>query len=1202
MWFTDAVDVPDKVVDALTNDRLVVFVGAGASVAAPSNLPLFDALASHVAEQAHRPPYDPTANGGETPDAFLGRLEQDGVAVRELVRHRLSDPDSRPCALHRAIIRMFRSASRVRIITTNFDSHLSTVAAEEFPDRLQTYCAPALPLGDDFTGIVNLHGCLDGRLKDLVLTSKDFGQAYLTSPWASGFLRDVFTNYVTLFIGYSHNDVVMRYLALGLQPSSLRYGFLPAGDATAEVWDQLGIRRIEYPAEGDHGELNQVIQQWGEWERSDLLAHESRIRLAVSQAPPVNPSDVSYLERVVVNDTHSRFFAEHAKGAEWLDWIDQREPFPRLFQVTQSLDPAAVAVGVWFAEMALEHPDRAIRAIETHSGKLNAGAARRIAFLLRKPGLDRALVGRWVGVLIQNNDPLVDSELSDLLYTMQWPDDRATALALFEHLSRPLMRLRPTFRLDGEQLEEATEFGADSYVGEQGALAQAWTSFFRPHLEGLVDPLMLLFEHHLATMHQRLRMVGQANDRWDSTSFLRTGIEPNPQDHLGAPPALLIDGARDCLEHLLKEEPEAGAAVIERWERADVPLLRRLAVHGWAERTDRSAGEKVAHVIDADLLFAFATKHEIYRLLEMWLPGATGAQDGVLGAILAGPPPSEPGGDGVKDQLVLDLLAKTAEVLPESAAYNEALATFQASHPDLAPSAHLGSDRWIDGGPRSLDLVSVDQVLECQSIVQVDKLLANAVASDPQGAILSGPFLLAAAASAAAQDVGWTLRRLRELQAAKTWTAPYWEPLVSGMARSTHEVDEGRLTEILTVFAEILDELGDRSEVGGLLSAFSELLLSIARIPHPGAALLDAAEGVGVSVSALVALGPDFPAEVEVERVLDEAYNWWTGRLGRFWVGAIAQRWALAADAWSGLSAAEKDGLQALLAAPDRKDVLPRAVLAENLTLLLGADTQWTLDHVVPDFRWENDAVTERAWSAFLGGRRWDERTVSLLKDSLRTAFEKLRGKVGKQLAESFGEVIVRSSSDYRGDGLLSDFVAKADKDMRIAFAQSVGWWLHQMTAAYAEGAWQSWALGYLDDRLEGKPLLFAPAEAAGLLRWITAAGEHFPTAVGRYQESPASFTELSMFFKDLDDASLPERYPVATAQLLGFVVARSQVLFACDMVGGLVGSLMAALTADHRPLLLEICESSLALGCTDAVAWKEAIDARWPAVDASAE
>ena len=136
---------------------------------------------------------------------------------------------------------------------------------------------------------------------------------------------------------------------------------------------------------------------------------------------------------------------------------------------------------------------------------------------------------------------------------------------------------------------------------------------------------------------------------------------------------LLIDGARDCLEHLLRERPEAGEAVIGRWERSDVPLLKRLAVHGWTERTDRTADEKILHVIESGLLFAFATKHETYRLIETALPAASDVHDRLLEAILAGPPSDEPGGSGVHDALVLDLLAHIAAVTQGVAGFDSAL-------------------------------------------------------------------------------------------------------------------------------------------------------------------------------------------------------------------------------------------------------------------------------------------------------------------------------------------------------------------------------------------------------------------------------------------------------------------------------------------------------------------------------------------------
>ena len=49
------------------------------------------------------------------------------------------------------------SGRPVRIVTTNYDLHLSTVLSMR-GIQLEEYIAPALPMGDDFTGVVYLHG------------------------------------------------------------------------------------------------------------------------------------------------------------------------------------------------------------------------------------------------------------------------------------------------------------------------------------------------------------------------------------------------------------------------------------------------------------------------------------------------------------------------------------------------------------------------------------------------------------------------------------------------------------------------------------------------------------------------------------------------------------------------------------------------------------------------------------------------------------------------------------------------------------------------------------------------------------------------------------------------------------------------------------------------------------------------------------
>ena len=80
----------------------------------------------------------------------------------------------------------------------------------------------------------------------MVLTDADFGRAYLTDGWATRFLMSLFQDHVVLFVGYSHNDIVMNYLARGLPPSA-QPRFALTSEADFGRWKLLGIEALHYP-------------------------------------------------------------------------------------------------------------------------------------------------------------------------------------------------------------------------------------------------------------------------------------------------------------------------------------------------------------------------------------------------------------------------------------------------------------------------------------------------------------------------------------------------------------------------------------------------------------------------------------------------------------------------------------------------------------------------------------------------------------------------------------------------------------------------------------------------------------------------------------------------------------------------------------------------------------------------------------------
>jgi len=204
------VDMPQAIIDAHKRGKLVIFAGAGVSMDPPSNYPNFADLANQIGGPAH-PKFE-----NELIDRYLGRLEQEGLAVHDRVRRLLSDPDSRPNHLHGSVIRLFGTSQRVRVVTTNFDDHFRGAASRILGSDPPIYRAPALPLGNDFEGIVHLHGSVLEEAKKLVLTDADFGRAYLTEGWARRFVQRLFGEFAVLFVGYSHQDLPLLYLARGI--------------------------------------------------------------------------------------------------------------------------------------------------------------------------------------------------------------------------------------------------------------------------------------------------------------------------------------------------------------------------------------------------------------------------------------------------------------------------------------------------------------------------------------------------------------------------------------------------------------------------------------------------------------------------------------------------------------------------------------------------------------------------------------------------------------------------------------------------------------------------------------------------------------------------------------------------------------------------------------------------------------------------
>jgi hypothetical protein len=319
--------VHDTLVQDLEDDRVVIFCGAGISMGA--GLPSYHGLVEHCCEAFTHPL--PAANDMEWtwPDRMLGALEirYGAAAVRSVVAAQLN---RRPKSLdlHRAILRLarLRRFQGLRLVTTNFDAFFEK-ARRKLRLKYEWHSGPVLPIprndrAASWRSLVYLHGRL-GTLptQQLILTSADFGRAYLTEGWASRFVSRLFADFTVLFIGYSLNDPVLRYMtdAFAAEDAEMRlseprgpaYIFVPYhGDVPppGEAYQHRNLKPIYYNAANKHLHLQKTILAWAD-AREDYLANTTALitRIAPTRPDAINPTDTANLLWAVAGREEDRW-------------------------------------------------------------------------------------------------------------------------------------------------------------------------------------------------------------------------------------------------------------------------------------------------------------------------------------------------------------------------------------------------------------------------------------------------------------------------------------------------------------------------------------------------------------------------------------------------------------------------------------------------------------------------------------------------------------------------------------------------------------------------------------------------------------------------------------------------------------------------------------------------------------------------------
>jgi hypothetical protein len=362
-------DIPERLVRAHEEGNVIFFCGAGISY--PAGLQNFKWLVDQLYTKLHRERTgaEDVAYQQQRFDAALTLLEKDLAGGRATLRTHLPEilkPNTRrryALDTHKALLTLSRDRNdKIRLITTNFDRLF--VKADR---RVNHISAPYLPNPKQsrWDGVVYLHGLMDEapsleNLNRLVLTSGDFGLAYLTERWASRFVSELFAKYTVCFTGYSADDPVLRYMldalsadaSLGEAPIEVfAFAGAEAGaeESVRESWKAKGVTPIIYESDNRHAALHETIRNWAETYRDGLQGRRG-IALREARLNPDRLDESGSIGRLLwaLNEPSGEVAkafatAEPVPSIKWLEFFTERR-FGRIdlpaFDINSSQIPA----------------------------------------------------------------------------------------------------------------------------------------------------------------------------------------------------------------------------------------------------------------------------------------------------------------------------------------------------------------------------------------------------------------------------------------------------------------------------------------------------------------------------------------------------------------------------------------------------------------------------------------------------------------------------------------------------------------------------------------------------------------------------------------------------------------------------------------------------------------------------------------------
>lgn len=1189
-FVSDGPDIPEALLQAHEEGRVVFFCGAGVSY--PAGLPTFGGLVERIYESvgttfssAEREVFDQWRY-----DAALDLLERRLPGQRSDVRRailKVLKPNLRKKGAtdtHSALLRLGTDRKGVtRLVTTNFD-RLFHKAARRSGQGFSEYAAPMLPLPKKsrWDGLVFLHGLLpkkadDAALNSLVITSGDFGLAYLIDRWAARFVSELLKNYVVCFVGYSINDPVMRYMMDALAADRM------LGESTPQAWafgdskpGQEDAKRIEWEAKGvtpiiyrvssgahDHSLLHQTIHAWSDIYRDGVLGKERIVVQFASSVPQDSTLQENYVGRMlwaVLDSTGlpAKRFADLSPTPS-LDWFlealaDKMRCDLCSLTVASARTPPILAENVkghLFRWLASHWADpRLLLWVVQHSVESSSPLARLVdTELARADVTGDADSNHWMRTLwrlfLCGRMKSQRSDLRIFRWKERLKDEKVTSIARLElrEILSPRISLRKPLNVwkgvtDGgraAQLRRIVDWelvlATDSVHAIRSDQADEHWKAALPHLleefqQLLRDALDLLRELHEDDYFQDL-------SHWDLPS-----IEPHPQNRSFNDWVVLIELLRDSWISLRGVDAQRATRAARSWFNLPYPAFKRLALFAASHDVSISPDEWVDWLLsdNARWLWAPETGREAFRLFVLQGRRLGGdSQERLEATILAGPLRSmyrdemEPlDWQNLVERGVWLRLAKLRlsgmELGADAAARLEALAE---SHPmwHLEPDERDEFSVWMSGtgDPRFEDIREIE--LAPRKRPELVEWLRRPL---PLG---RRSFYKDTWRDVCRTRFFHCLLALCDLAKENTWPKERWREALQTWSEDEMTQKSWRYAAPLvvtmpdTVFEELASSISWWMKQASkhpeeLPEAFLKLCRRILDLPPE----TDARLTVGAQTA---------------EGALNEALNHPVGQVAQALINHWFQR-----------KPGDKEGLPSdlepifirLCDVTEPRFRNGRVFLGSHLISLFRVDEAWSHQYLLPRFDWDEDLAEARSvWAGFLWSPRLYPPLLRAFKSSfLATAIHYGElGTLGDQYAAFLTYAALEPVDGYTMDEFRTAIGSLPSKGLEICaktLAQAL-----EGAADKREEFWKNrvqpfWQTIWPKDRK-----LITPRISESVARLAIAAGDEFPAALSAVNSWLQPLGSPNYVVHLLFESKLCERFPAEALSLLACVIKEQQ-------------------------------------------------------------